>query len=114
MAVTNVEFYMTQQDSTPLLTTKYRCEGFTFKGECKVASLCTYKFAKCIQSVAPTEIKKAAQAPTPAPGAATTTQKSGGFFSNLFGLGGGSSTTTASSGSATATTTRPPFRSGSG
>ena len=112
VAVTNVDFFMTQQDSSPSLTTKYTCEGFSFKGECKVASLCTYKFAKCTQTVAPTEVSKAAPA-TPAPGV-TTTQKSGGFFSNLFGLGGSSTTTTAATVTTAKTTTRPPFRSGSG
>jgi len=113
VAVTNVDFFMTQQDSSPSQTTKYTCEGFAFKGECKVASLCTYKFAKCTQTVAPTQINKPALA-TPAPGVATTSQKSGGFFSNLFGLGGSSSTTTAATVTTAKTTTRPPFRSGSG
>jgi hypothetical protein len=38
---------MSQQDSQPAMTSKYSCEGFSFTGDCKVASLCTHKFAKC-------------------------------------------------------------------
>lgn len=113
VAVSNVEFYMTQQDSQPSLTTKYACEGFSFKGECKVASLCTYKFAKCAQTVAPTEVSKPST-PAPANAPTTTTQKSGGFFSNLFGSGSSSTTTTPATTTTAKATTRPPFRSTSG
>ena len=69
MAVTNVEFYMSQQDSQPATTSKYACEGFSFTGDCKVASLCTYKFAKCVLTSAPTS---AATATAPAAPASTT------------------------------------------
>jgi len=80
---------MTQQDSNPLQTTKYSCEGFNFDGDCKVASLCTYKFAKCTKTVAPTQLVKKPTFAEVAASSPTTTAK-----------------TTAK------TTTRPPFRSG--
>ena len=87
MAVSNVEFHMSQQDSQPPMTSKYVCEGFNFAGDCKVASLCTYKFAKCVLTSVPVETVKAPAAPTPAgPVLRPTTAKP--------------------------TTTRPPFRNG--
>jgi len=51
---------MSQQDSQPAMTSKYACEGFNFSGDCKVASLCTYKFAKCTLTSAPTAVAPAA------------------------------------------------------
>jgi hypothetical protein len=93
MAVSNVEFHMSQQDSQPAMTSKYVCEGFNFSGDCKVASLCTYKFAKCVLTSVPVETVKA-PAPTPAPAAPTP-------------AGPALRPTTTK-----ATTTRPPFRNG--
>jgi hypothetical protein len=93
MAVSNVEFHMSQQDSQPAMTSKYVCEGFNFSGDCKVASLCTYKFAKCVLTSVPVETVKA-PAPTPAPAAPTP---AGPVLRPA---------------TTKATTTRPPFRNG--
>ncbi len=92
MAVSNVEFHMSQQDSQPAMTSKYVCEGFNFSGDCKVASLCTYKFAKCNLTSVPKETPKA-----PPAQASSTTPPSGPVLRPS---------------TAKPTTTRPPFRNG--
>ena len=86
MAVSNVEFHMTQQDSQPAMISKYACEGFSFTGECKVASLCTYKFAKCALTSAPVAAAVPATSEGPVLRPRTSTAKP--------------------------STTRPPFRNG--